>query len=148
MLTRVREELIEEHRNFRLLFGTPTQTRVLVSRAGHSARHHWFAVGERFALDLWTRNAYGTIRWRCFVCESVEAGAECVTVPCVYPAARVLLSTQGAAQSRLFLAWLRELEGEGRDPRTCPGQTFEAAHFRLQGLRADRATPRHLSGQL
>ena len=105
-------------------------------------------MGSRFALDLWSRNAYGTVRWRCFVCESVGAGEEAERVPFVTPAARVLLHTQGAAQSRLFLHWLAGLTEEGIDPLACPADTFLAAHFRLQGSRADRIPPARLSGRV
>jgi hypothetical protein len=59
----------------------------------------------------------------------------------------VLLSTKGAAQSRVFLAWLDQLEKSGIDPVTCPRETFEAAYFRLQGSRADITPPRRLSGR-
>jgi len=69
-------------------------------------------------------------------------------VPRVAPAARVLLHTRGAAQSRVFLAWLTELEKSGIDPVTCPRDVFEAAHFRLQGSRADVTPARRLSGRL
>jgi len=107
-----------------------------------------FASGARFALDLWARNAYGTIQWRCFVCEALRVGESGELVPYVAPAARVLLSTRGAAQSRLFLAWLKYLEEEGVDVLSCPAATFDAAHFRLQGSRADTTPPQYLSGRL
>jgi hypothetical protein len=47
----------------------------------------------------------------------------------------------------VFLAWLDQLEKSGIDPVTCPRETFEAAHFRLQGSRADITPPRRLSGR-
>ena len=83
----------------------------------------------------------------CAVCEAIGPGEEGDLVPWVMPAARVLLHTRGAAQSRLFLAWLAESEESGVDPLTCPAETFEAAHYRLQGSRADRTPARRLSGQ-
>ena len=65
-------------------------------------------------------NTYGTVRWRCFVCETVGPGDEAERVPFVIPAARVLLSTKGAAQSRLFLAWLALITEQGVDPLVAP----------------------------
>ena len=72
------------------------------------------------------RNAYGTVRWRCFVCETVGPGEEAERVPFVTPAARVLLHTQGAAQSRLFLKWLAGFAEEAIDPPKCPADLFLA----------------------
>lgn len=148
MYTVVYEEFAEGRRNYRLLFGQPIRRRDVRSHEGYSARVNFFGPGTRFALDLWDRNEYGTIRWRCFVCESVTAGQAAETVPCVTPAASVLLSTKGAAESRLFLTWLAGLEGEGVDPITCPAEMFLAADFRLHGTRADTAPVQRLSGRL
>ena len=136
----------EGRKNFRALFGTPLRTETLARAEGYTAKILSFVRGARFALDLWACNSYGTIQWRCFVCEAIGPGEEGGCVPFVTPAARILLHTQGAAQSRLFLAWLREIEESGVDPLTCPQATFEAAHFRLQGSRADRTPARRLSG--
>lgn len=133
--------------NYRVLFGDPARRRILARAEGTTVTVWSFAPGARFALDLWACNQYGTIRWRCFVCEAIGPGEEGDRVPLVAPAARVLLHTQGAAQSRLFLAWLKELEEGGVDPIECPGATFEAAHFRLHGSRADRTPARRLSGR-
>jgi hypothetical protein len=88
------------------------------------------------------------VQWRCVVCEAIGPGEEGVMVPTVTPVVRVLLESHGAAQSRLFLAWLRGLESAGIDPLECPRETFEAAHFRLHGCRADRTPPQRLSGRL
>ena len=107
-----------------------------------------FAQGTRFALDLIWAKFLGTVQWRCFVCEAIGSGEEGVLVPTVTPAARVLLHTKGAAQSRLVLAWFRELELGGINLATCVPETFEAAQFRLLGSRADRIAPQRLSGRL
>lgn len=123
-------------------------SRTALSRQGYTVRLNYFTTGERFALDLWSRNTYGTVRWRCFVCETVSPGDEAERVPFVTPAARVLLSTKGAAQSRLFLAWVALITEQGVDPLTCPADLFLAAHFRLHGSRADKAQPQRLSGCL
>jgi hypothetical protein len=147
-LTQVREEFVEGRCNYRLLFGRPETRRTALSRPGYTARFNYFSESCRFALDLWSRNTYGTVRWRCFVCETVSPGDEAERVPFVTPAARVLLSTQGAAQSRLFLAWLALITEQGVDPLACPDDLFLAAHFRLHGLRADRTKPQRLSGCL
>jgi len=147
-LTQVREEFVESRHNYRLLFGRPESSRTALARQGYTARLSYFSAGSRFALDLWSRNTYGTVRWRCFVCETVGPGDEAERVPLVTPAARVLLSTQGAAQSRVFLAWLALITEQGVDPRECPADLFLAAHFRLHGSRADKTPPQRLSGCL
>ena len=147
-LTLVREEFVVGRHNYRLLFGRPDTSRTALSRQGYTARLSYFTEGCRFALDLWSRNTYGTVRWRCFVCETVRPGDEAERVPFVAPAARVLLSSKGAAQSRLFLAWIALVTEQGVDPLTCPADLFLAAHFRLHGSRADRSPPQRLSGYL
>jgi hypothetical protein len=146
-LTSVQTLYREGRQNYRVLFGEPLRTQKMARAEGYTVNVLGFVPGARFALDLWACNQYGTIRWRCFVCEAIGPGEEGDRVPMVAPAARVLLHTQGAAQSRLFLAWLRELEEAGVDPLTCPKETFEAAHFRMHGSRADRAPARRLSGR-
>jgi hypothetical protein len=146
-LTTVQTLFRAEQCNHRVLFGVPFRRRVVAVGEGHSRELCYFAPGARFGLDLWIRNAYGSIQWRCFVCQAIKPGTAAVAVPFVVPAATVLLHTKGAAQSRLFLEWLTELEESGIDPLTCPAATFEAAHFRLQGSRADRTPARRLSGR-
>ena len=147
-LTQVREQFAQGRHNYRLLFGRPESSRTALARPGYTARLNYFTAGSRFALDLWSRNAYGTVRWRCFVCETVRPAEEAERVPFVTPAARVLLSTKGAAQSRLFLAWVALIAEQGVDPLTCPADVFLAAHFRLHGSRADKTQPERLSGCL
>jgi len=146
--TQVHEEFVEGRQNYRLLFGQPTRRRTVNSKDGYTARTNYFAPAERFALDLWSRNEYGTVHWRCFVCETVHPGQSAERVPFVTPAATVLLSTKGAAQSRLFLSWLAQIQEQGVDPLACPADVFLAAHFRLQGSRADRTLSSRLSGRL
>ncbi len=146
-VTTVRMLYAEGAKNYRLLFGRPLRIETVSQREGYTAAIARFVPGARFGLDLWRSNAYGTIQWRCFVCEAIGPGEAGERVPCVAPAARVLLQTKGAAQSRVFLAWLAEVVSSGIDPVTCPRETFEAAHFRLQGSRADITPPRRLSGR-
>lgn len=146
-LTSVQTLYREGRQNYRVLFGEPLRTQKIARAEGYTVNVLGFIPGARFALDLWACNSYGTIRWRCFVCEAIGPGEEGDRVPLVAPAAKVLLYTWGAAQSRLFLAWLRELEESGVDPVRCPKETFEAAHFRLHGSRADKAPARRLSGR-
>jgi Protein of unknown function (DUF2840) len=145
-LTTVYTQFLEGVRNYRILFGVPLRWVMLREAKGETVKVYYFKQGSRFALDLWARNTYGTIQWRCFVCEAIAPGIDATTVPYVKPGARVLLSTHGAAQSRLFLAWLGELEGRGMNPLSCPPEVFESAHFRLQGSRADKTHPKRLSG--
>jgi len=134
--------------NYRVLFGVPLRIDVLHREEGISRSVYSFGPGARFGLDLWRRNAYGTIQWRCFVCEAAVPEPDLERVPFVTPGVWVLLHTKGAAQSRLFLAWLAELECRGVDLIHCPRETFEAAHFRLHGSRADTTPPQRLSGRL
>jgi hypothetical protein len=138
----------EGHHNYRVLFGAPLRIDYLHREEGISRCVFSFGPGARFGLDLWRRNDYGTIQWRCFVCEAVAPGPDLEFVPLVTPGARVLLHTKGAAQSRLFLAWLADLESRDIDLLHCPRETFEAAHFRLHGSRADTTPPTRLSGRL
>jgi Protein of unknown function (DUF2840) len=145
-LTRVYTQFRDGFKNYRVLFGVPEKIETLHQIEGETDQLYTFAAGARFALDLWKRNAYGTIQWRCFVCEAVAPGIEAETVPRIAPVAKVLLQTKGAAQSRLFLTWLAAVESAGLDLIHCPSETFESAHFRLQGSRADRTPPRRLSG--
>ena len=146
-VTTVRTLYVQGAKNYRLIFGRPLRVETGTQTEGYTAAIARFAPGARFGLDLWRSNAYGTIQWRCFVCEAIGPGEAGEGVPCVTPAARVLLQTKGAAQSRVFLAWLAEGVSSGIDPVTCPRETFEAAHFRLQGSRADITPPRRLSGR-
>jgi hypothetical protein len=145
-LTRVCTRFREGVKNYRVLFGMPEKTETVHQIEGETDQVYYFAAGARFALDLWKRNTFGTTQWRCYVCEAVAPGTQAETVPCVAPAAKVLLETKGAAQSRLFLAWLADLESAGVNLLHCPSETFESAHFKLQGSRADRTPPRYLSG--
>ena len=146
-VTTLRTLYVHGAKNYRLLFGRPLRLETVRQAEGYTAAIARFAPGARFGLDLWRSNAYGTIQWRCFVCEAIGPGEVGEGVPTVAPAARVLLQTRGAAQSRVFLAWLAEVESSGIDLVTCPRETFEAAHFRLQGSRADITPPRRLSGR-
>ena len=133
-------------KNYRMLLGTPHRCETQVCIEGLTRKVYQFAPSARFALDLWACNRYGTIAWRCYVCEAIAPEMPADTVPFVTPGARVLLHTRGAAQSRLFLSWLADFESRGLDPLRCPAETFEAVHFRLQGSRADKTSIRTLSG--
>jgi hypothetical protein len=131
----------ERRHNYRVLFGAPLRIDALHREEGISRSVYSFGLGARFGLDLWRRKKNGNIQWRCFVCEAVARGPDLEFIPFVTPGARVLLHTKGAAQSRLFLAWLADLESREVDLLHCPRETFEAAHFRLHGSRADITPP-------
>ncbi len=73
-VTTVRTDYREGRRNHRVLFGTPLRTDTLDRTEGYTTQVWSFARGARFALDLWVCNAYGTIQWRCFVCEAIGPG--------------------------------------------------------------------------
>jgi hypothetical protein len=145
-LTTVHTHFCEGAKNYRVLFGNPLRRETLLCIPGVARKVYQFAPSARFALDLWACNRYGTIEWRCYVCEAIAPEMPADTVPFVTPGARVLLHTRGAAQSRLFLSWLADFESRGLDPLRCPAETFEAVHFRLQGSRADKTSIRTLSG--
>ena len=147
-ITTVETSFLDGKHNYRVLFGEPLRIDTRHAAEGMTRKAYSFSAGSRFALDLWRRNAYGTIQWRCLVCEAVSPGMAIDRVPFVAPGARVLLHTKGAAQSRLFLAWLADLETSGIDLVRCAPETFEAAHFRLHGCRADTTPPRRLSNRL
>jgi hypothetical protein len=147
-VTTVHTAFHEGHHNYQVLFGAPLRMDILRQHEGITGRVYSFELGSRFALDLWRRKAQGILQWRCFVCEAVGSGPDLETIPFVTPGARVLLHTKGAAQSRLFLVWLADLENRGVDVLHCPAETFEAAHFRLHGSRADSTPPQTLSGRL
>jgi hypothetical protein len=146
--TTVHTAFHEGHHNYRVLFGAPLRVDFLHREEGISRGVYSFDPGARFGLDLWRRKKNGTIQWRCFVCEAVPPGLNRETIPFVTPDVRVLMHTKGAAQSRLFLAWLADLESRAVDLIKCPRETFEAAHFRLHGSRADTTPPQRLSGRL
>ena len=146
-VTTVRTVFAQGAKNYRLLFGRPLRTETVSQAEGYTAAIARFAPGVRFGLDLWRSNAYGTIQWRCFVCEAIGPGEAGEGIPCVTPVARVPLSTKGTAPSRAFLAWLTQVEKSGIDSVACPRETFEAAHFRLQGSRADITPARRMSGR-
>lgn len=67
-----------------------------------------FAPEARFAIDYWTRNEYGTTRWRVAICESKAAGEAVTPMPAIRPGVVLLVDIQGAARARAFLAWLAE----------------------------------------
>jgi hypothetical protein len=145
-LTTVHTHFCEGAKNYRVLFGNPLRCETLLCIPGVTRKAYQFAAGARFALDLWACNRYGTIEWRCYVCDAIGPEMPADRVPLVMPGARVLLHTKGAAQSRLFLSWLADFESRGLDPLRCPAETYEAVHFRLQGSRADKTSIRTLSG--
>jgi hypothetical protein len=147
-VTTVHTAFHDGRHNYRVLFGAPLRIDFLRREEGVSRCVYSFGLGARFGLDLWRRNAYGTIQWRCFVCEAAAPSRDLEVIPFVTPGVRVLLHTKGAAQSRLFLAWLADLESRALDLVNCPRETFEAAHFRLHGSRADTTPPQTLSGRL
>jgi hypothetical protein len=133
---------------YRLLYGEPFRTTQVAHQPGYRRFRNDFTPGSRFILDLWRRNDYGTLQWRCYVCETVGFGETANLIPTVHPGARILLSTQGAGESKTFLAWLYENAKLGIHPLQVPRETFEAAHFRLHGSRVFGLNPRVLSGEL
>lgn len=145
-LTTVITEFKAKDCHHRVLFGEPVARAILIRRKGHLLVRHQFRPESRFVLDLWRRNEHGTLQWRCFVCEAAAPGKLAQRVPRVIPGACVLLSTQGAAESKVFLAWVYRLAHGGTDVLRMPYEAFEAAHFRLKGSRAQGLDPSTLSG--
>jgi len=147
-VTTVLTEFKAKDCHHRILFGAPVKRSIVLRERGHLKVRQIFLPGARFVLDLWRRNAHGTLQWRCFVCETVAPGELAQRVPRVIPGARILLATQGAAESKLFLSWLYGLTHGGVDVLTIPRETFEAAHFRLKGSRVLGLPMNTLSGSL
>ncbi len=73
-LTTVQTIFHEGRKNYRVLFGTPHRCETQVCIEGLTRKVYQFAPSARFALDLWACNRYGTIEWRCYVCEAIGAG--------------------------------------------------------------------------
>jgi Protein of unknown function (DUF2840) len=147
-VTSVISEFTAKRCHHRVLFGEPERRVLLSRRRGHIRVRHEFLNATRFVLDLWRRNEYGTLQWRCYVCECGAPGQLLESVPFVSPGAHVLLSTKGAAQSKAFLAWLHDFQHRGGDPLSCPKETFEAVHFRLHGRRCHECSIDALNGTL
>jgi hypothetical protein len=147
-VTAVVSEYTVKRCHHRVLFGEPVRRVLLARSRGHIRVRHEFVEHSRFVLDLWRRNQYGTLQWRCYVCVSGSPGERLESVPFVSPGARVLLATRGAAQSKAFLAWLYDLQRRGVDPLRCASETFEAVHFRLRGRRAGQWHINALNGVL
>jgi hypothetical protein len=96
--------------NRRVLVGVAeTQGAWVEGADGLRRRLLQFASGSRLVFDYWTRNAYGTARWRVCVCESAVRG-QGVVLPAIRPAVTLLADIQGSPRVRAFLAWLH---GEG-----------------------------------
>lgn len=144
-LTTVVTEFKAKDCHHRILFGAPVSRRILLKVKGHLKVRQEFSPGARFVLELWRRNTHGTLQWRCFVCETVAPGELAQRVPRVIPGARILLATQGAGESKIFLSWLYALAHGGTDVLKVPCETFEAAHFRLKGSRVLGLDPKRLS---
>lgn len=147
-LTSVVSEYTVKRCHHRVLFGNPLKRVLLARDRGHIKVRHDFAGGCRFVLDLWRRNEYGTLQWRCYVCETAGPGQLLERVPFVSPGVRVLTSTRGALQSKAFLRWLYDFKHRGGDLLGCPSETFEAVHFRLHGLRTRECRVNTLNGIL
>jgi hypothetical protein len=147
-VTTVLTEFKAKDCHHRIIFGAPVKRSIVLRRRGHLKVRQLFSPGARFVLDLWRRNSHGTLQWRCFVCEAVAPGELAQRVPRVIPGARILLATQGAAESKLFLTWLYQLAHGGVDVLQIPREAFEAAHFRLKGSRVHGLPVNTLSGRL
>lgn len=94
--------------NRRVLVGaSETQGAWVVGTDGLRRRLLGFASGSRWVFDYWTRNDYGTARWRVCVCESAAPG-QGVVLPAIRPAVTLLADIQGSPRVRAFLAWLRQ----------------------------------------
>ncbi len=93
--------------NRRVLVGKPRHVGPWVlGEDGTRRRLLRFAPGDRFALDLWEQNDYGTTRWRVVLCEALRPGMEGVSVPSVRPNVAILADITGATRVRGYVAWL------------------------------------------
>ncbi|CAE6868812.1 hypothetical protein CFBP6600_44900 (plasmid) [Xanthomonas arboricola pv. corylina] len=110
--------------NRRILAGKPRQVgRWVIGEDGTRRRLLSFAPGDRFALDVWEQNDYGTTRWRVVLCEALPAGQAGESVPAVRPDVAIL-----AGQNRVLLVWqrLRFRTGPVSTWKACPALTYPA----------------------
>lgn len=106
------ESFAKGRANRRVLIGEPRVKRPWVDcRDGIKRRLVTFSGGQRFALNLWERNDYGTTRWRVVIAEAPMPGEVCSVLPAMRPGARILADVQGSARVRAFMAWLRSNAG-------------------------------------
>ncbi|WNL48576.1 DUF2840 domain-containing protein (plasmid) [Dyella sp. BiH032] len=110
--TRIRTEYKEGVLNNRLIAGNPLRKEVLASTAGHTIELAHFAPHQRFALDLWRRNEFGTTAWRVIVGRTIAPGEYGQKLPGVHPAAVPLMDVSGATRARAALRWLRDKSDE------------------------------------
>ncbi|MBO9740855.1 DUF2840 domain-containing protein [Xanthomonas axonopodis pv. begoniae] len=107
MSAQVIEAFAKGWTNRRILAGKPRQVgRWVIGEDGTRRRLLSFAPGDRFALDLWEQNDYGTTRWRVVLCEALPAGQAGESVPAVRPDVAILADITGATRVRAYVAWL------------------------------------------
>lgn len=129
------EAYAEGRVNRRVLAGSPAVTGPWnVGPDGVQRRRVGFPAGDRFVLDLWERNDYGTARWRVVVARAGWPGEAVELLPAVRPGAVILADIQGAQRVRAFLAWLRQ-----KGDRIERFSDAELARIELHFLRAPLA---------
>lgn len=106
--TRVRTEYLEGQTNSRLIAGVPIRQETIIAVPGHTVELHYFEPNKRFALDLWSRNEFGTTAWRVLVARTIGPGEVAHRLPHVHPAAIPLLDVEGATRAKAALRWLRD----------------------------------------
>ncbi|MDA8093988.1 MAG: DUF2840 domain-containing protein [Betaproteobacteria bacterium] len=142
-LTSVELRYVEGACNYRLIWGLPVRTIKHTHHFGEGHESALFSPGSIFALDLWDRNEYGTIRWRIFILQAGTVGDTVQPVPHVHPGAHVLLHTEGTRRCKLLVQWLRLVEADG-DPTSRPPAFWQARDHMIKGLPARWLTPRML----
>jgi Protein of unknown function (DUF2840) len=138
--TQVIESRLHHVLNNRVFVGIPRRTGDWVTGSDAVARRLlYFAAGDRFGLDFWGANEYGTTAWRVVICEALGAGEHGDKLPHVRPLVSVLLDINGAQRGQAFMHWLR-LNNDDLFSRT-PEQWNPIHHYfnrsplvRLKGL--------------
>jgi len=137
-LTTVSLDFLQGARNYRLLFGAPHASEAPKWRHGATASTARFLPGSLFGLELWERNAYGTVAWHIYALRALWPAEPLTVVPCVHPGAEILLHASGKRQARLALAWFDYQRTRTDDLTTLPAHVFQAADLHI---RAGRQAP-------
>ncbi|WP_081316323.1 DUF2840 domain-containing protein [Xanthomonas translucens] len=107
MVAEVVEAFAKGRANRRILTGRPRHIGPwVIGEDGTRRRLVRFAPGDRFALDLWEQNDYGTTRWRVVLCEALPSNVAGDSVPSVRPDVAILADIMGATRVRAYVAWL------------------------------------------
>lgn len=143
-LTTAALHYLDGRRNYRLLFGNPVNLVTEDYRYGETHDVAYFRPGSIFAVDLWDRNEYGTMRWRVYILKAGAVGEVVDAVPQIQPGAHILLHVKGTRRCKLLMQWLRLVEAEG-DPAARPADFYTVRHHIIDGSPERRLSPYFLN---